>query len=241
MKKILQIIIILVIVVMAGLAVFFLTRNTSSNTNQSVTTNTNQPANINSQSANLNINNSAQNINLGQNVNTISANNFQPSLTKARERVTKKTFGIYITPQNSPVQPERFSGYHTGSDFEVFPEELDIDVPVHTVCSGTLKLKETASGYGGVAVQACELNGEAITVIYGHLKLVSITKKAGENLTVGETLGILGTNKSTDTDGERKHLHLGIHKGTSTNIKGYVSLESQLSDWVDPCLYVCHD
>src|SRR3989344_6907506 len=34
------------------------------------------------------------------------------------ERITKKPFGIFITPQNSPIKPERFSGYHTGVDVE---------------------------------------------------------------------------------------------------------------------------
>src|SRR3990167_7147055 len=31
-------------------------------------------------------------------------------------RITKKKFGQYITPQTSPVQPERFTGYHTAAD-----------------------------------------------------------------------------------------------------------------------------
>lgn len=233
MKKILQIIIILVIVIVAGLGLFLFTRNN--------TTNSNQPANVNSQSANLNTKNAGQNINLNQNINAVSHPDFQPPLTNASERVTKKPFGIYITTENSPIQPERFQSYHTGADFEIFPEELNIDVAVRAVCSGTLKLKETASGYGGVAVQNCELNGEAITVVYGHLKLTSITKKAGENLSAGETLGILGAAYSSQTDGERKHLHLSFHKGTSTNIKGYVSAESQLADWIDPCLYICYN
>lgn len=42
-------------------------------------------------------------------------------LTDAAARITKKPFGIFITPQNSPVQPERFSGFHTGTDFEILP------------------------------------------------------------------------------------------------------------------------
>jgi hypothetical protein len=200
-----------------------------------------QSANLNSQQENLNTNTSPQNTNNTQNINAANNVNFQPPLERSGERVTKKPFGIYITKENSPIQPERFNGFHTGADFEIFPEELNVDVSVKAVCSGTLKLKETASGYGGVAVQNCELNSEAITVIYGHLKLSSITKTVGENLTAGETLGILGAGYSTETDGERKHLHLSFHKGTSTDIKGYVSLESQLSDWVDPCIYVCHN
>jgi murein DD-endopeptidase MepM/ murein hydrolase activator NlpD len=203
---------------------------------------TNAPlANTNSQSANLNTNNSGQNINLNQNINATNNADFQPPLDRASERVTKKTFDLYITPQNSPISPERFTGFHTGADFEIFPEELNTEVPVKAICSGTLKLKETASGYGGVAVQNCELNGEAITVVYGHLKLSGIAKRAGENLTAGETLGILGAGYSAETDGERKHLHLSIHKGASTNITGYVSAENDLSEFMDPCLYVCHN
>lgn len=163
----------------------------------------------------------------------------QPPLDKASQRVTKKKFGTYVTPKNSPVQPERFMGYHTGVDFEILPDEKTQDVTVHAVCSGTLVLKEYASGYGGVATQSCSLNGESITVIYGHLRLSSIALNDGDSIETGEKLGVLGTGYSSETDGERKHLHLAFHKGTATNILGYVSSKDQLSDWIDPCLYVC--
>src|SRR4030067_1140465 len=57
-------------------------------------------------------------------VNNLPATNikldFQPPINRADERVTKKPFGIFITPQNSPIQPEKFSGFHTGADFENF-------------------------------------------------------------------------------------------------------------------------
>jgi murein DD-endopeptidase MepM/ murein hydrolase activator NlpD len=153
--------------------------------------------------------------------------------------VTKKPFSIYITPKTSLVQPERFQGYHTGTDFEIFPEELNVDVPVHAICSGKIAVKRTASGYGGVLVQSCALNNQPITVIYGHLKLASITKNAGDNLATGDEIGILGKAYSTETDGERKHLHLGIHKGASISILGYVQSQSELSEWIDPCTLVC--
>jgi hypothetical protein len=175
-----------------------------------------------------------------------SANNqnsvvgFQPPLDRAGERVTKKPFGIYITPQNSPVQPEKFTGYHTGADFEIFPEELNAEVSVRAVCTGKLLLKEYASGYGGVAVESCTLNNNPITVIYGHLKLASITTTTGSTLNVGDTIGILGAAYSQETNGERKHLHLGFHKGTNISILGYVQNKADLSNWIDPCLYVCH-
>jgi hypothetical protein len=38
---------------------------------------------------------------------------FVAPLDRASGRVTKKPFGIFVTPQNSPVQPERFRGFHT--------------------------------------------------------------------------------------------------------------------------------
>ncbi|MBI4099432.1 peptidoglycan DD-metalloendopeptidase family protein [Candidatus Microgenomates bacterium] len=129
-------------------------------------------------------------------------------------------------------------GYHTGTDFEIFPEELSADIPVRAICSGNLALREWASGYGGVAVQNCELAGSPITVVYGHLKLESI---ASGNLKIGDRVGILGADHSAETDGERKHLHLGIHKGTVTNIAGYVVDQANLTAWLDPCSLVCQN
>jgi hypothetical protein len=173
--------------------------------------------------------------------NTESSSGFFPPLTRAAERVTKKKFGVFITPQNSPVQPEKFRGFHTGTDFEIFPDEANVDVPVKAVCSGKLALKKTASGYGGVAVQSCKLNGESITVVYGHIKLSSIASNVGEDINTGDTLGILGKGYSTETDGERKHLHLGFHKGAAVSILGYIQNQAELSNWIDPCLTVCND
>lgn len=202
--------------------------------------NSNQPASVAvpkiSQSENA-VNNSAPPSSATQS----SVSGFLPPLSRAGGRVTKKPFGIFITPQTSPVQPERFRGYHTGADFEIFPEELNAVVPVHAVCAGKLLAKKYATGYGGVAVESCTLNNQPITVIYGHLKLTSIIPMAGQNLQAGDTLGDLGGAYSSETNGERKHLHLGFHKGTAINILGYVQNQSELSGWIDPCLNVCHD
>lgn len=166
---------------------------------------------------------------------------WQAPLDRPKERVTKKPFGLYITPRNSPVEPERFSGYHTGVDFEIFSEELSADVPVRAVCSGKLKLKKYAAGYGGVVVEQCLLDNEPITVIYGHLKLSSVSAQVEDDIKIGDTIGILGAAYSAETDGERKHLHLGFHRGSAVDIKGYVANSSTLSQWLDPCLYVCGD
>lgn len=160
-------------------------------------------------------------------------------MDQAKKRITKKTFGLYVTPETSPVQPDKFRGFHAGVDWEVFADELDKDVPVKAVCSGNLRMKKMASGYGGVAVQDCKLGGELITVIYGHMKLASISLKVGEPISAGEKIGLLGADKSVETDGRRKHLHLAFHQGEKINIKGYLEKKQDLDEWIDPCLYVC--
>lgn len=160
-------------------------------------------------------------------------------LSRADERVIKKPFGISIDPETSPIQPERFRGYHTGTDFETFPDEVLADVPVAAICGGEVIAKRMASGYGGVLVTRCVLGGEPVTVVYGHLVFGSIGVKIGESVAPGERLGILGAAGSRDTDGERKHLHLGIHRGSVITLLGYVSDRASLSDWIDPCLFVC--
>ena len=154
-------------------------------------------------------------------------------ISSAKSRVTKKPFGLRVSPSHSPISPERFSGFHTGVDFETSPDEANDEVPILAVCSGDLLLKKWASGYGGVAVQSCSLNSQPITVIYGHLKLSSIAKNVGKKLSAGDQIGILGQGYSTETDGERKHLHLGIHKGSAIDIAGYVGKSSQLSGWLN--------
>ncbi len=160
-------------------------------------------------------------------------------LDQAKERVTKKSFGIRIDQATSPVQPERFSGYHTGVDFETFSSEVMTDVPVRAICSGEVLVKRRASGYGGLLVTSCTLDGQEVTVTYGHLRLSSVARAVGEHVESGDQIGVLGTGGSSETDGERKHLHLSIHRGAAPNILGYVSLRSDLSRWLDPCLFVC--
>lgn len=222
-KKVLIVFLLAVILMVA----FLVSKKSSSNDNPSIIHSplTDNPSNTSVQ------NNPSSKDDLG---------GFVSPLSRSGERVTKKPFGIYVTPQNSPTQPEHFSGYHTGADFEIFPEELSANVPVKAVCEGELRLKKYAQGYGGVVVEDCTLNGNPITVIYGHLKLASVQKNVGDDLSVGEAIGILGADKSVETNGERKHLHLGFNKGPSLNILGYVQDQNELSGWLNPCDYgVC--
>lgn len=155
-------------------------------------------------------------------------------ISGALARVTKKPFGLKISPINSPVSPEKFSGYHTGADFETTEAEQNIAVHIYTICSGKLLVKKQATGYGGVVVQACEINKQAVTVVYGHLNLSSVSAKINQELKAGQSLGVLGQGYSTETDNERKHLHLSIHRGEVVVLLGYVSQAERLSEWLDP-------
>ncbi|MFH1597873.1 MAG: M23 family metallopeptidase [Patescibacteria group bacterium] len=222
MKKVLLITIILLIAV----AIFFLTKDTAvEDINQAIETNANLSVNLP--------------LPVNESITVDDTGEFSPPLIRTKERVTKKEFGDYITPGTSPVQPERFQGYHTGTDFEIFTEELDSDVSVHAICTGQLLLKQQSNGYGGVVIQKCQLEGESITITYGHLRLSSVEWALDEEITKGQTIGVLGANLSSETDGERKHLHLALHQGTDLNIRGYVSSQAELDNWLDPCLYVC--
>lgn len=149
-------------------------------------------------------------------------------------RITKKPFGIHIIPATSPVQPERFSGYHTGADAETTADEAAIDIPVFSITDGKIVLKRTMSGYGGVVMIEHVVSGETVTALYGHMRLSSISKSVGDAVQKGEQIAVLGTGFSAETDGERKHLHFGLRQGRSTGSRGYVSSEAQLAQWVDP-------
>jgi murein DD-endopeptidase MepM/ murein hydrolase activator NlpD len=153
-------------------------------------------------------------------------------------RVTKKPFGLHVSPESSPVENDIFTGFHTGIDFETFPNEANMDVVITAACDGKVLIKEWAKGYGGVLVQACQIEGQDFTIIYGHLKLDSITSSVGQTLVAGERIGILGQAQSHDTDGRRKHLHFDIHKGTEIDIHGYVQTQEDLDSWIDPVPYL---
>ena len=182
--------------------------------------------------------NANNNVNVPVN-NMNAAKSLVAPVTDAKNRITKKPFGIYITPKTSPVQPERFTGYHTGTDFETFSNELNQEIVVHAICDGKVIVKRWASGYGNVMVESCSLNGQSITVVYGHLSFSGSTSaQSGSSVSAGDPIAVLGAAYSRDTDGERKHLHLGIHKGAEINILGYVQAKGQLIDWLNSENYI---
>ena len=87
-------------------------------------------------------------------------------------------------------------------------------------------------------MQTCKLDGEDVTVIYGHLKLESIAVLVGQTLKPTDKIGYLGRGNTRETDGRRKHLHFDIHKGTEINNLGYAPAKEDLANWVDPIKYL---
>lgn len=158
-------------------------------------------------------------------------------LDKSIERPKLLTFGMYVTPdpENNPIDPpERFSGYHTALDFEILPGEEDEDVSVKAICSGKVTAAELAEGYGGVFVHTCNLNEQLVSVLYGHLDNESFQLKVGDEVEKGRQIGKLAAARTEASGGNRKHLHLGIHKGEVGVFNGYVQLESELGEFIDP-------
>ena len=162
---------------------------------------------------------------------TPAQNTFAFPIAEFTKRITKKPFGIYITAQNSPVQPEKFSGYHTGVDVEY--EDVSSDTPVFAITDSTVKYAGSVSGYGGVLILETEISGNKHSVLYGHIRPANLPQ-VGNKFNKGEQIGVLGAGYSSETDGERKHLHFGVLSDNRIDFLGYVQNENQLSGWLNP-------
>ena len=151
-----------------------------------------------------------------------------------KSRITKKPFGIYVTPQNSPVSPEKFSGYHTAIDIEY--DDITQPVAVQAIADGEVVVARTATGYGGVIVIRHRIGDQDILILYGHIDPATFPKT--KSVTAGQNIGTLGEAYSPASGGERKHLHLGMLKGDQVNLAGYTKTKSALdAGWHDPLTF----
>jgi len=148
-----------------------------------------------------------------------------------KQRITKKPFGLYVSPNNSPVRPEKFTGYHTAVDIEY--EDIAEDVPVFAVSDGRVVLSRTASGYGGVIMMEIKLDNAKHHVVYGHVR-PSYLPAVGQEFKKGEQISTLGTGYSAETDNERRHLHFGVLSNDRIDLRGYVQDQTELGGWIDP-------
>lgn len=152
------------------------------------------------------------------------------------QRITKKPFGIFITPKTSPVQPDKFTGYHTGIDVEY--EDVSKDVPVRAISDGTVVTHRDVPGYGGVVVVRHEINGEQFFALYGHIDPASFQHDPSSAVKRGEMLGVLGDGYTKETDGARKHLHFSLQRaGEKPDLRGYVKTADDLERWLNPLVF----
>ncbi|PIR99006.1 hypothetical protein COT87_01760 [Candidatus Collierbacteria bacterium CG10_big_fil_rev_8_21_14_0_10_44_9] len=185
-----------------------------------------------------NQNNTNDNIAKQENVNS-SNKNFENNnhstlvfpVAEFKERITKKSFGTYVNPNDSPVSPERFQGYHTGVDVEY--ADITTDVAVVAIADGLIVFSGRVSGYGGLVVIRHNIDGKSYLVFYGHLNPSSLLAKDA-SISAGQEIGQLGQAYSSEIDGERRHLHLAVYTGSDINMLGYTQTKEGLSKWIDP-------
>jgi murein DD-endopeptidase MepM/ murein hydrolase activator NlpD len=166
-----------------------------------------------------------------------AASNWYYPIGQFTTRQSLKSFGQYIDKNfyvgKESVSPNQFIGYHAAVDLEVFPDELNQQVPVYAVGAGKIVYAAPVSGYGGLIL--LQLSGTGDTALYGHIKLTNFPFKVGQAVSAGTRLTYLGEAFSNETGGERKHLHFGIYKGTDLYFRGYEPTQSALtSRWLNP-------
>lgn len=162
-------------------------------------------------------------------------------LDRVQEREKLLTFGLFVTPDlaTNPIDPpERFIGYHSGLDLEIFEDEIDKVVVVRAICDGEVRLASVAEGYGGLFVQSCNLDNQEASVFYGHLDPNSFKFKEGDFVKRGMVIGELGDHKTAESGDNRKHLHIGIHKGDAIEYLGYVQEEKDLENFMNPMDFI---
>lgn len=163
-----------------------------------------------------------------------AAEEWKAPVSRAGERVTKKPFGLRVAPGLSPVDPERFTGWHVGLDLELLPGETEDGVAVSAACGGEVLYRNWVKGYGGVLVQRCRAGGEDVTVLYGHVLLTDGAPALGARLEPGQAFAVLGKGFSEQTDGERPHLHFSVHRGRALELRGYAEDTARMAGWMDP-------
>ncbi|MBI2476871.1 M23 family metallopeptidase [Candidatus Uhrbacteria bacterium] len=143
------------------------------------------------------------------------------------ERITLKIFGEYIQ--------DRFVGIHLADDVEFTDEaSLKRDIPVYAIADGVVLKKLYVSGYGGYLLLEHVIQDETYRAIYGHVDLASVSVEVGDRVEGGQQIAILGDHRSTETDGERKHLHFGLYDTDDERIAGYAPSLPDNSGWLNP-------
>ena len=99
------------------------------------------------------------------------------------------------------------------------------------------------SGYGGLLVLKGSIDKNPVPgtgfsdqsryFLYGHVR-PSRLPAVGSTVKQGDQVGGLGTAFSSETDGERRHLHFAVYTKDPVDLRGYVQNQSELSAWQNP-------
>jgi hypothetical protein len=137
---------------------------------------------------------------------------------------------------------DRFNGYHVGDDLEVLQDNKKAE-KVYAISDGRVNFVDWVDGYGGVVTINHPLclggpgyESECIpfSSLYGHLDIESITVAKNDNVMAGDVIGILGEGETSETDGERKHLHFAIAEEHDIPLSGYITDYNRLVNWINP-------
>ena len=118
--------------------------------------------------------------------------------------------------------------HHNGVDLwgaagTIYIEAFHDGKVLHAGPSKRRKADGSVGGFGYHVVIQHKINGKFYTSCYAHLKEGSLKVKAGQKVTAGTVLGVMGTTG----DSTGKHLHWEIWQGKthgwSDNGKGFVS------------------
>lgn len=100
------------------------------------------------------------------------------------------------------------SSYHEGVDFDA-----GYGAPVHAIAPGVVT-ETNNPNYSALGVHATIqhlVDGQAVTSVYGHMQSGSMHLRAGDIVSVGQIVGLVGsTGASTGA-----HLHFEVHVGST--------------------------
>ena len=140
------------------------------------------------------------------------------------QRRSFKGFGEYID--------DRFIGYHVADDIEY--TDVQGDVPVYAIADGEVVYINWVSGYGGLLIVRHIVDDVAYRALYGHIDPNSVALSVGDQVTMGQQVALLGDESPQETDGERKHLHFGLHQGDEHRVQGYEATTAGVATWINP-------
>lgn len=193
---------------------------------------------------NSNTNSKINTENNAQNTKPIISSQIVSPLDNSANRVWLNTFGNVPSKMTLPKdtdysdlvckQGKGYAGYHTGADFEVIKDEQDKAVSMKAIADGVIRSVGRVNGYGGLIVEEIQYKGATYTVYYGHVDLDTAKVKTGDKVKTGQKIVDLGPACSAKNGDTRKHLHLGIHKGSSIVVTGYITDKKQLANWINP-------